>query len=178
MSTWPALGHTDVLVVAPTDDAPAGSAVRVIDPPHLDVVDYGVPALRAVRRPRRARSRWSRPGRTTSPPASGSREWLLEQRRPLPTAVVGLSDVLALGVLEGLDAAGVDVPGTVSVCGFDDIPAAAPRGLTTVRQPITERGREIGRMLLDPDEPPRQVLMPVELVVRRSSGRPHGLRCG
>jgi len=50
------------------------------------------------------------------------------------------------------------------------VPAAAPRGLTTVRQPIVERGREIGRMLLDPDQPPRQVMMDVELVVRRSSG--------
>jgi DNA-binding LacI/PurR family transcriptional regulator len=39
-----------------------------------------------------------------------------------------------------------------------------------VRQPVAERGREIGRMLLDPDEPPRQVLMDVELVVRTSSG--------
>jgi ABC-type spermidine/putrescine transport system permease subunit I len=74
----------------------------------------------------------------------------------------------------GLVAAGVDVPQTVSVCGFDDIPAAAHRSLTTVRQPITERGREIGRMLLDPDEPPRQVMMPVELVVRRSSGPARG----
>jgi len=92
------------------------------------------------------------------------------ERDALPTAVVGLSDVLALGVLEGLFAAGVDVPGQVSVCGFDDISAAAPRGLTTVRQPIVERGREIGRMLLDPVQPPRQVMMDVELVVRRSSG--------
>ncbi|HEY0237913.1 MAG TPA: LacI family DNA-binding transcriptional regulator [Friedmanniella sp.] len=167
-----ALGHREVLVIAPVDDVPPGSPVRVVDPPRIDFVDYasrlagladafgGVLTLVTA-------------GQNDF--ASGQRvaEWLL-YRDTLPTAVVGLSDVLALGVLEGLVAAGVDVPGAVSVCGFDDIPAAEPRGLTTVRQPITERGRAIGRMLLDPDEGPRQVMMPVELVVRRSSGPVRG----
>ena len=162
------LGHTEVVVVAPVDDTPPGSAVRVVEPPRIDFVDYAS---------RLTGLSGSFDGRLTlvtagqNDFASGQRvaQWLLE-RGTLPTAVVGLSDVLALGVLEDLVAAGTDVPGEVSVCGFDDIPAAEPRGLTTVRQPITERGREIGRMLLDPDEAPRQVLMPVELVVRRSSG--------
>ena len=43
----------------------------------------------------------------------------------------------------------VDVPGDLSVVGFDDAPAASPRGLTTVRQPLVEKGRTAGRMLLE-----------------------------
>jgi len=163
-----ALGHADVLVVAPAEDAPAGSAVQVVDPPEIAIVDYSR-RLSGLSDTLGGRLTMVTAGQNDF--ASGQRvaEWVLE-RDVLPTAVVGLSDVMALGVLEGLLAAGVDVPGQVSVCGFDDIPAAAPRGLTTVRQPITERGREIGRMLLDPEQAPRQVMMPVELVERRTSG--------
>jgi DNA-binding LacI/PurR family transcriptional regulator len=163
-----ALGHADVLVVAPAEDAPAGSAVQVVDPPQIEIVDYSR-RLSGLSDALGGRLTMVTAGQNDF--ASGQRvaAWVLE-RDVLPTAVVGLSDVLALGVLEGLLAAGVHVPGQVSVCGFDDIPAAAPRGLTTVRQPITERGREIGRMLLDPEQAPRQVMMPVELVERRTSG--------
>lgn len=163
------LGHTEVLVVAPADDAPPGSEVRVVEPPGIDFVDYAS-RLSGLTDALGGRITMVTAGQNDFVSGQRVAQWLLLARDPLPTAVVGLSDVLALGVLEGLVAAGVDVPERVSVCGFDDIPAAAPRGLTTVRQPITERGREIGRMLLDPVEPPRQVLMPVELVVRRSSG--------
>jgi DNA-binding LacI/PurR family transcriptional regulator len=162
------LGHTDVVVVAPVDDAPPGSEVRVVEPPRLDFADYAA-RLSGLSDALGGRLTLVTAGQNDFGSGERVAAWLLA-RGPLPTAVVGLSDVLALGVLEGLTAADVDVPGTVSVCGFDDIPAAAPRGLTTVRQPIVERGREIGRMLLDPDEAPRQVMMPVELVVRRSSG--------
>jgi DNA-binding LacI/PurR family transcriptional regulator len=163
-----ALGHTDVLVVAPVEEAPEGSAVQVVDPPEIAIVDYSR-RLSGLSDALGGRLTMVTAGQNDF--ASGQRvaAWVLE-RDVLPTAVVGLSDVLALGVLEGLLAAGVDVPGQVSVCGFDDIPAAEPRGLTTVRQPITDRGREIGRMLLDPDQAPRQVMMPVELVERRTSG--------
>ena len=162
------LGHHDVLVVAPVDDAPPGSDVRVVDPSGIEGVDYGS-RLSGLTAALGGRISMVTAGQNDFVSGQRVAQWLLGQDA-LPTAVVGLSDVLALGVLEGLLAAGVDVPGRVSVCGFDDIPAAAPRGLTTVRQPITERGREIGRMLLDPDQGPRQVLMPVELVVRRTSG--------
>ena len=46
-------------------------------------------------------------------------------------------------------AAGVELPRDLSVVGFDDAPPAAPRGLTTVRQPLVEKGRVAGRMLLE-----------------------------
>ncbi len=92
------------------------------------------------------------------------------ERSERPTAVVGLSDVLALGALTALAGLGVDVPGEVSVCGFDDIADAAARDLTTVRQPVRERGRQVGRLLVDADAGPRQVLLPIELVPRGSTG--------
>jgi DNA-binding LacI/PurR family transcriptional regulator len=96
-------------------------------------------------------------------------EWVLDSS-DRPTAIVGLSDVLALGALEAMRARGL-VPGRdLTVIGFDDIPAAEAAGLTTIRQPIKDKGRAVGRVLLDPDMTERQILLPTELVVRASSG--------
>lgn len=90
-----------------------------------------------------------------------------------PTAIAADSDVLALGVLDTVRRRGL-VPGRdVAVTGFDDVPLAAAVGLTTVRQPIRDRGRLMGRMLLDPGYTAEHVVLPSELVVRSSTaGRP------
>jgi DNA-binding LacI/PurR family transcriptional regulator len=88
---------------------------------------------------------------------------------PRPTAILCASDVLAFGVIDALRARGLDVPGDVSVTGFDDVPAAAQTGLTTVRQPLVDKGREAGRLLLEPGTE-REVILPVELVARGSTG--------
>jgi DNA-binding LacI/PurR family transcriptional regulator len=77
--------------------------------------------------------------------------------------------VLAFGVIDALRARGLDVPDDVSVTGFDDVPAAAQTGLTTVRQPLVDKGREAGRLLLEPGTE-REVILPVELVARGSTG--------
>ena len=50
------------------------------------------------------------------------------------------------------------------------MPAAAEACLTTIHQPIEEKGRQVGLLLLDLDSPQRQVLLPHELVVRASTG--------
>lgn len=88
---------------------------------------------------------------------------------PRPTALLCSTDVLALGAIEALRERGLDVPGDVSVTGFDDVPAAAAADLTTVRQPLVEKGREAGRLLLEPGTE-REVILPVELVARGSTG--------
>src|SRR5215211_6919824 len=88
---------------------------------------------------------------------------------PRPTAILCASDVLAFGVIDALRARGLDVPGDVSVTGFDDVPAAAQTGLTTVRQPLVDKGREAGRLLLEPGTE-REVILPVDLVARGSTG--------
>jgi LacI family transcriptional regulator len=93
-----------------------------------------------------------------------------------PTAVFASSDVQALGVLAAARAVGLRVPEDVSVVGYDDIEVAAYAGLTTVRQPLFESGRLGASLLLDALEhgrrEPEDHLLPVELVVRASSGAP------
>jgi DNA-binding LacI/PurR family transcriptional regulator len=96
----------------------------------------------------------------------------LLDRPDRPSAIVGLSDVVALGVLDAMRERGLQAPRDVSVSGFDDIAAAAPAGLTTVRQPILAKGRMVGELLLDAEREPRQVLLPIELIVRDSTGVP------
>lgn len=63
------------------------------------------------------------------------------------TALICTSDVLALGALEYAQQAGIDVPGELSVTGFDGVDAAMRAGLTTVRQPQEEKGRRAGALL-------------------------------
>ena len=58
-----------------------------------------------------------------------------------PTAIFAASDTQALGVLEAARVEGFDVPGDLSVVGFDDLELAPYVGLTTVHQPLAESGR-------------------------------------
>jgi DNA-binding LacI/PurR family transcriptional regulator len=88
------------------------------------------------------------------------------------TAIVGMSDIVALGVLEAVTERGLSVPGDVSVTGFDDTPHAREVGLTTVHQPLRDKGRIAGQLLLDPGErpEPRTRILPAQLVIRASTG--------
>jgi DNA-binding LacI/PurR family transcriptional regulator len=96
----------------------------------------------------------------------------LLDRADRPTAILTLSDVLALGVLEAAAERGIDVPGDLSVVGFDDVPQAARTtpSLTTVSQPHEEKGRAAVRLLVSGAEPADSVLLPCHLVVRASTG--------
>lgn len=90
------------------------------------------------------------------------------------TAVLATTDVLALAALDQLEAAHVSVPDEMSVVGFDDLPVAASRGLTTVAQPLVEKGRRAAEallQLLDEDVPGR-LLLPTHLKVRTSTASP------
>jgi DNA-binding LacI/PurR family transcriptional regulator len=97
-----------------------------------------------------------------------------------PTAVLAMSDRLAIGVMAAARAAGLAVPGDVSVTGFDDIAAAAHArpALTTVRQELRLKGYAAARLLLDTpatEGPPAaedDLGLPFELVVRRSTAVP------
>ena len=98
-----------------------------------------------------------------------------------PTAILAMSDILALGALQGAAELGVAVPGRLAVVGFDDSPAAlqATPQLTTVAQPHEEKGRLATEWLIEaiergphaPEEDARAIL-PTELVVRESTGPP------
>ena len=105
-------------------------------------------------------------------PAAGARGAAeLLALTPRPTALLCASDQLSLGALEAVAAAGLDVPGDISVIGYDDVPAAARADLTTVRQPLLEKGRQAGRLLLEHGTE-REVILPVELVVRGTTAPP------
>jgi DNA-binding LacI/PurR family transcriptional regulator len=93
-------------------------------------------------------------------------------RAPRPTAVLAITDMLALGTLDALAARGLRPGHDVSVAGFDDIPDAAIAQLTTIRQSAIERGRIAGELLIDPPADPgeRHVVLPTELIVRASTG--------
>jgi DNA-binding LacI/PurR family transcriptional regulator len=96
----------------------------------------------------------------------------LLDRHPDLTAIACTTDVFALATLEVARQRGLRVPGDLAVTGFDDIREAAAAGLTTVRQPMLDKGREAGRLLLDENErsEARHVTLPTELVVRASTG--------
>jgi DNA-binding LacI/PurR family transcriptional regulator len=105
---------------------------------------------------------------------------LLLDRPDRPTAVLCFSDAVAYGALQVAAELDIDVPGELSVVGFDDNPLAAqvrPR-LTTVRQDIAAKGRAaaaalataIGRARTGSTAPAEHVLLPTELVIRESSG--------
>ncbi|MFF8451913.1 LacI family DNA-binding transcriptional regulator [Streptomyces leeuwenhoekii] len=102
-------------------------------------------------------------------------------RDPEVTAVFVSNDQMALGLLHALHEAGRSVPGDVSVVGYDDIPEAAHLlpPLTTVRTDFAEIGTRSLRLLLhridgSGEPPPAGPVVPVDLVVRRSSGPPPG----
>lgn len=90
------------------------------------------------------------------------------------TAILASTDVLALATVEELLVRRLEVGRDVSVVGFDDIPAAARSGLTTVAQPLVDRGRIAAQMLLSAirGDPPARRLLDASLVVRQSTGPP------
>jgi len=102
----------------------------------------------------------------------------LLDRADRPTAILALSDVAAMGVLDAAAERGISTPDQLSVVGFDDIPQAAETspGLTTVSQPHEEKGRAAVRLLVSGARPEDSVLLPCELVVRASTGPAPRLR--
>jgi LacI family transcriptional regulator len=97
-----------------------------------------------------------------------------------PTAVFAASDEMAVGAAGAARSAGVRVPEDISIIGFDDsrIAALLDPPLTTVRQDRASLGiaaaRTVAGTIEHPDEPPTPSILPVELVVRRSSAPPPG----
>lgn len=95
------------------------------------------------------------------------------------TAIFATSDEITIGLIEGLRAEGVAVPGDVSIVGFDDVAPfhlfATP--VTAIRQSVRAMGRRALALLLETNwqdltSPARQELLPVELVVRESVAPP------
>lgn len=70
-----------------------------------------------------------------------------------PDAIAAMSDELALGALTAAARAGRAVPDAVAVTGWDDTEAAAPAGLTTVRQSLRDQGERCAHVALGHPSP-------------------------
>jgi DNA-binding LacI/PurR family transcriptional regulator len=106
---------------------------------------------------------------------------LARSGEPLPTAVVAMADIVALGAYEACRKAGLAIPGDLSVAGFDDIPLAesANPPLTTIHQPGRKKGAAAAALVVElldgVDAEHRRVLhrcLETRLVVRASTAAP------
>ncbi|BDZ41234.1 hypothetical protein GCM10025865_05330 [Paraoerskovia sediminicola] len=93
-----------------------------------------------------------------------------------PTAIVAHSDLLAGGAMLAAAELGLAVPDDVSIAGFDglDLPWLAPATLTSVRQPLAEKGSRIGEAVIGllAGEAPSVVELDVELSIGTTTGPP------
>lgn len=106
-------------------------------------------------------------------------EELARTRRDI-TALFASADITAIGLINGLHAAGLRVPEDVSVIGFDDVEYAKMcyPGLTTIRQNIMEKGRQAARLMIeavqDHSLPREERIIPMELIERGTVKRVDG----
>jgi LacI family transcriptional regulator len=94
-----------------------------------------------------------------------------------PSAIFASNDVMAAGVVHVARARGLDVPGDVSIVGFDDTAIAATiwPPLTTVRWPIRTMARSAALKLIHPEKAEaEQSVFPTEFVPRASTAAPRG----
>lgn len=96
-----------------------------------------------------------------------------------PTALFALSDETAMGAMGRARQLGVDVPGDVSIIGFDGHDLSESFGLTTMSQPVEELGARIATWMLDivsgadaAATRPTHIDVLVELVERSSCAPP------
>jgi DNA-binding LacI/PurR family transcriptional regulator len=105
----------------------------------------------------------------------------LLKKHPEITAIACSNDVLAVGAMMGAHDMGYNIPGDLSVTGFDDVPVSRfciPR-LTTVRIPIEELATISVNNLIDRIEgkaPAPPVRLPLEILIRESTGTPRKVK--
>jgi DNA-binding LacI/PurR family transcriptional regulator len=91
---------------------------------------------------------------------------------PRITALMCTADVLAISAMDYLRAHGKYAPGQMTVTGFDGVPEAMSRGLTTVAQPSLEKGRCAGQLLHKGDINPTIEVLDTQLIRGRTAGPP------
>ena len=111
------------------------------------------------------------------PTSGGDAAKVALEANPRITALMCTADILALSAMDYLRAHGIYVPGQMSITGFDGVPDAISRGLTTVVQPSLQKGRRAGELLLNPPRTgtpglPVVELLDTELIRGRTSGPP------
>ncbi|MBD7918269.1 LacI family DNA-binding transcriptional regulator [Cellulomonas sp. Sa3CUA2] len=115
---------------------------------------------------------WETPASLVEHGATAGRALLSQPDRP--TAIVCQSDLLASGVVLAARELGLRVPQDVSVAGFDglDLPWLAPDVLTSVAQPLAEKGVAIGETVAEllAGRTPEPRVLPVQLRVGTTTG--------
>jgi DNA-binding LacI/PurR family transcriptional regulator len=158
------LGHSSILHIDGGDEAGAAERRRAY--------------LGAMRRHGLAEHIRVVPGDHTEDAGARAASLLLADRDRLPTAVFAGNDRCAVGFLDAVWRAGLDVPGDLSVVGFDDSNLAqlSHIDLTSVRQdPVRQAElavRTVVERLEDPRVPPRELVLQPKLIVRGSTGAP------
>jgi DNA-binding LacI/PurR family transcriptional regulator len=113
-------------------------------------------------------------------PESGYRHGLTLGQREDVTAIFAANDQMGLGAMRALHELGRDIPGDISVVGFDDMEEAHSfwPPLTTIRQNFTAVGRLSIQKLLDKvantTAEIAKITVPTQLIIRSSTGRPPG----
>jgi LacI family transcriptional regulator len=112
--------------------------------------------------------------------ASGSemmRQLLARPRRP--TAVFAANNLIGIGALQAIQQAGLRVPDDIAIVSFDDLPPTllTMPFFTVSAQPAYDMGKRATQLLLarlskTATEPCQEIVLPTELIVRQSSGRP------
>jgi LacI family transcriptional regulator len=100
---------------------------------------------------------------------------------PRPTAIFGGNNFISIGIFKALRDASLTVPGDMSVVGFDDLPASLLINpiLTVATQPAYQMGSQATELLLKRiagqlPEATQEIVLPTELILRHSSGKPRG----
>lgn len=165
------LGHTDLLHIASETE---------VQPFDASSSDRRKRAFEAVCAEHGLRMRPVRTVPTTLEGAHSVARGLLDTP-DRPTGVVAGTDEVALGVLLAAHQLGIRVPEDLSVIGVDDVPAAAPFGLTTIRQDPAQHGEDVVAWIMTairagwrPSAPPDRTHTNYapELVVRASTAPP------
>ena len=94
------------------------------------------------------------------------------EANPRITALMCTADVLALSAMDYLRGRGKYAPGQMTITGFDGVPEAISRGLTTVAQPSLQKGRRAGELLHKGDIHPTVEVLDTELIRGRTAGAP------
>ncbi len=103
------------------------------------------------------------------------------RQRPSPTALVAANNFITIGAMKALQELELDVPEDVALVGFDDLPQPMVTFpfFTVASQPAYEMGSKATELLIkrlegNCDPEPSEIILPIEITIRRSSGDPIG----
>lgn len=169
------LGHRKLAVLAIADEGTAGDVgmAGIAASPYSTVRDRAEGYRQALEEAGVAQDVRAYFSDNAPPSVVAIMTALFEGGEP-PTAILAMSDRIALFAIDWLQQRGLRVPEDVSVVGFDGVPEGAESlpGLTTVQQPMEEIARRAVAALLDDEVPDGREVLALDLVVRGSTAPP------